>query len=145
MGTLPVKPNQLDPVRRRFARDFGHPIYRILPKDSRVFQRCWFLADQPKIPGAGDGLGAGMDVEFAVDVARVRFDRVQREVEAGGDLGVGQAAGDEPQDFEFAIAQRLQDFGFRIADVGECGVRSSEFGMGDSELGKAKAARRWLV
>ena len=54
--------------------------------------------------GAGDSLGAVVDVEFAVNAAGVGFNGVQREIKAGGDLGIGQALGDEFQDFEFALA-----------------------------------------
>ena len=51
--------------------------------------------EQAELAATLDSLGAGRDVELAVDRARVRLDGVEREVERGGDLAqreLGRAA-----------------------------------------------------
>ena len=60
--------------------------------------------DDAKLSGSGNGFRAVVGVEFAEDVAVMDFDCVEGEVEAVGDLLVGQAFGDELEDFEFAVA-----------------------------------------
>lgn len=57
----------------------------------------------------GDGLGATANIEFAVDVAGVDFDGVGGEKEFVGDLAVGEAVGDEGEDFEFAVGERVDE------------------------------------
>jgi hypothetical protein len=48
-----------------------------------------------------------MGVEFAVNIAQVSFDRVQRKVKPGSGLGIGQAFGDELKYLQFALAQEF--------------------------------------
>ena len=45
-----------------------------------------------------------MYIEFAIDIAGVGLDGVQSEEEPGCDVLIGRALGDEPEDFEFALA-----------------------------------------
>ena len=50
-----------------------------------------------------------MYIEFAVDVACMGLDRVQREKEPGCDLSIGQPFGDEFKHFQFAFTQRFDE------------------------------------
>jgi len=54
-----------------------------------------------------------MYIEFAINIARVDLDRVQREVKPGSDLVIGQSLGEELEYFNFALAQRFNQFSFR--------------------------------
>ena len=53
-----------------------------------------------------------MHIEFAVDIAGVGLDRVQRQEKPGGDFLIGQPFGDELEYLEFALAQRLNQVRF---------------------------------
>ena len=57
--------------------------------------------------GLGDRLYPAVDTELAVNVTGVNFDRVQGEEKSRCNLGVGQSFGDELEDFQLALAQRL--------------------------------------
>ena len=49
--------------------------------------------DEAAADAEGDGFGAGGGAEFAKDCGYVEFCGVVRDIEAGGDLFVGQAGG----------------------------------------------------
>ena len=52
--------------------------------------------------GVADGLGAVACAGLGEDVIDVRFDGCAADHERGGDLGVGEAGGDEFEDFDLA-------------------------------------------
>src|SRR5665213_2432520 len=51
--------------------------------------------------------GGFFDVEFRHDVADVRLDRPQAEVQVGGDADVGLALGHQPDDIALARGERV--------------------------------------
>src|SRR5215210_3837174 len=54
----------------------------------------------------------GLDpLPFSVYIASVDLDRMQREIKPGSDFLIGQPFGDELEHFEFALAERLDQFG----------------------------------
>ena len=53
----------------------------------------------PQSPCPGNRTCPVVDAKLAIDVAGVGLDRVQRELEPGRDLGVGQPFGDQLQHF----------------------------------------------
>lgn len=53
-----------------------------------------------------------MGIEFAVNIAQVSFDRVQRKVKPGSGLGIGQFFGDELKYLQFAPAQEFNQVRF---------------------------------
>ena len=57
-----------------------------------------------------DGFGTGTDVEFVVDVPKMPADGVIGKAEAGGDLFVGMALGQQFKDVAFASGEAF-DFG----------------------------------
>jgi len=63
-------------------------------------------------PCPGSRLRPAMHAELAIDVAGVGLDGVEREVEPGRDLGVGQPVGNECKHLSFAVAQRLDQIRF---------------------------------
>ncbi len=54
------------------------------------------------VDGEGDGGGAVLDAELAVDGREVGVDGARAEEEASGDVGVGQPLGDQPQHLRLA-------------------------------------------
>ena len=48
-----------------------------------------------------------MYIEFAIDIASVGLDRVQREEKPGSDLLIGKSFGNELEYLDLAFAQRL--------------------------------------
>ena len=76
------------------------------------FQVSWQLVGEqdPQSPSLGTRLRPVIDTEFAVDVAGVDLDRVQREEKPGSDLWIGQPFGDELEYLNFALAQRLDHY-----------------------------------
>ena len=53
-------------------------------------------------------LAAAVDPELGVDVGQVALDRLEGDVELGGDLAVGAAFGRQPGDAQFAGGQRVR-------------------------------------
>lgn len=53
-----------------------------------------FLWEQFELSCTGEGFGAVLCAELAVDVARMRLDRAYGDEEIPGDLGVGSARGE---------------------------------------------------
>ena len=66
----------------------------------------------PQGSSPGDCLRPVVGVEFAIDIAGVGLDRVQREEKPGSDFLIGQSFGDELQYFKFALAQRFNQIRF---------------------------------
>src|ERR1700753_300257 len=62
-------------------------------------------ADEAALVGGDDGLDAVPGAELGQDVADVRLDRLHAQEQAGGDLGIGPAPGDQPQYFGFAVGE----------------------------------------
>ena len=69
--------------------------------------------DEPALVGEDDGLDAVAQVELGEDAGDVRLHRRLADEQLGGDLGVGQPAGEQPQDLELARAQLGQRRGGR--------------------------------
>ena len=63
---------------------------------------------EPALVGGDDGLGAVPGTELQQHAADVRLHRLPAQEELAGDLGVGQPAGDEPQDVGLAAGQSGQ-------------------------------------
>ena len=61
--------------------------------------------DEPVVQRVAHELGAGGAVELLLDVGAMRLDGTHREEELLGDLGVGVAQGDEPQDLDLALGE----------------------------------------
>ena len=61
--------------------------------------------DEASLVGEHDGLGAVVEVELGEDACDVRLDGGVADDEFAGDVGVREAAGDEPQHFELARGQ----------------------------------------
>jgi hypothetical protein len=61
-------------------------------------------AQAPQSSSPGNCLRPATDTEFAVDIAGVGLDRVQREEQPGRDLAIGQSLSDELKHFELAFA-----------------------------------------
>ncbi len=57
---------------------------------------------EAELEGAGDGGGAGVDVEFGEDVHQVGAGGAGADEEGAGDLGVGVAFGEEAEDVQLA-------------------------------------------
>src|SRR5882724_5119218 len=66
---------------------------------------------QSQFAGAVDGLGAAVYGELGVDVAHVRLDRAEREVELAADLGGGKVGGEVAEHAQLALAQVLAQLG----------------------------------
>lgn len=62
-------------------------------------------ADEAEVGGGGDGGGAGVDAELGVDVGQVGLDGGLGEAEPVADALVGQAVGDQTEDFRLAAGQ----------------------------------------
>ena len=62
--------------------------------------------DQPQLPGTDDGLRAAPYVEFAVNVAGVALDSIERNHQLLGDLTVRATIGDQSQNFQLGWSQR---------------------------------------
>jgi len=85
--------------------------------------RRWL--QQAQLAGASDGFGAALNLQLVEDPAVMPFDRVQGEEKPFADLPVRETLGDQLQDFQFALAQRLENGGcfgpaqpkLRIADL----------------------------
>ncbi len=58
-----------------------------------------------------------LDRKFGEYIAGVDLDRMQREIKPGSDLLIGKPFGDELEYFEFALAERLNQFGFGISQL----------------------------
>ncbi len=65
------------------------------------------LLHEPQLAGAGDGLGAPLDLELLEDPAVVALDGVESEEEALADLLVREPCRDQLQDLTLARTQRL--------------------------------------
>jgi hypothetical protein len=65
------------------------------------------LGQQPQLPRPGDGLGAVGHLQLAEQVAEVALDGVQGDHQLLGDGPVGRTGGQQPEHFQFAGAQRL--------------------------------------
>ena len=65
------------------------------------------LGEDTELPGARHCLGPVGDVQLSVDMGRVSFDGARGHNELLGDLLVGPALGDEVEDFQFTLAQWL--------------------------------------
>ena len=64
------------------------------------------VARRQLVARRGDGgLGPVVDVELGVEPLDVRLDRLDRQVQLVGDLGVGQALGDQRQDLRLAVGE----------------------------------------
>src|SRR5918998_4684675 len=94
--------------------------------------RC--LRKQLEVPCPGNGLGAVVRAELAVDVARVGLDGAHGDEEVSGDLRVGLARGEEAQHLQLSRAQRL------VETPGLAGSRRRSFALG---LG-GSARRLWI-
>src|SRR6266581_60899 len=84
--------------------DFGVGCLRGLP--------AWL--GEADLVGEYYGLKAIAEVEFAEQPVDVRFDRRFADNELAGNLAIGEAAGDECEDFAFAVGQ-LFEFGGRCS------------------------------
>src|SRR5436190_14852613 len=62
-------------------------------------------ADEAALVGSDDGLDAVPGAELGQHVAYVGLDGLHAEEQLGGDLGVGPALRDEPQDPGFAVGE----------------------------------------
>jgi hypothetical protein len=67
--------------------------------------------DECALVGDRDQPGAVVAVEFAQDVADVALGGEGADGEPAGDLAVVEAAGDQPQDLEFAFGQLSESGG----------------------------------
>src|SRR5918998_4687914 len=77
---------------------------------------CWIaalsiLSPQPRLAGPDDGVSPVGDLQFGEDVGDVVAYGLGAEVEAGGDLGVGVALGDEVEDLDLTGSQLGQGLG----------------------------------
>ena len=54
---------------------------------------------QTQLTGAGDGFGAPLNLQFAIDIAIVPFDRVQGEEKPLADLTIRESLGNELEHF----------------------------------------------
>src|SRR5215469_5222570 len=82
-----------------------------------VCQMAWFgsLCDQPGLVGEDDGLDPVADSELAQQARDVALDGGLADEESTGEFGVGQAAGEQPQDLGFPAGQfRQPDRGFDL-------------------------------
>ena len=84
--------------------------------------RVWSGGDESGFVGGDDGLGAVAEPELVEDVADVGLDGFLGDDEAVGDLGVGQALGDELEDFGFAWGEVFE----RGLGLGGCGWAPGE-------------------
>ncbi|MFZ1748184.1 MAG: hypothetical protein WAU17_19935 [Nitrospirales bacterium] len=66
-----------------------------------------FRLQQAQLTGASYGFGAALNLELFKDSAVVPFDCVQGEEKPLADLPVRESLGDQPQDFQLALAQRF--------------------------------------
>jgi len=66
------------------------------------------MLQQSELAGFGDGFGASFDAELTEDVAVVSFDGADGDKEPLADLLVGEAVGDQGEDFELALAQGFE-------------------------------------
>ena len=57
------------------------------------------MLQQAQLAGASDGFRAAIDLQFVKDTAIVPFDCVQREEQPLANFTIGQALGDEVQNF----------------------------------------------
>src|SRR4051812_13775179 len=64
-------------------------------------------SQQPQLPGAADGLLAGLSAQLGVDVARVGLDGVDRQEQLLADLALRERARQQAQDGELAVGQRV--------------------------------------
>ena len=62
-----------------------------------------------QVSGSGDGLRAAGSVKLLQDVVQVRFDRAHCQKELPGNFAIGPASRDQLQDFQFALAERLNE------------------------------------
>ena len=81
-------------ARRMAGRPVGAPVERALPG-----------VDQARPPGGGDRARARGLLQLAQHRGHVVRDRLLRQDEAGGDLGVGQTLGEDEQDLHLAFGQ----------------------------------------
>src|SRR5207342_3345390 len=66
------------------------------------------LRDQALAHGSRRRLGAALRVELVEDVPQVELHRVLGQPEAAGDLPVGEAADDTPQDVELSVGELVR-------------------------------------
>jgi hypothetical protein len=66
---------------------------------------------EAQLLGARDRLAAPADAQFAIELAIVPLDGVDREIQLFRDPPVGEAGGDEAQDLELAVVEGLDPHG----------------------------------
>ena len=66
-----------------------------------------FLGENAKLPGACYCFGTVGDIQLAIDIGCVGFNSTRGYDELPGDLLVGFAQGDEVEDFQFPLTERL--------------------------------------
>ncbi len=81
--------------------------------------------NEARLVGEDDGLGAVVEVELGEDARDVGLDGGVAYDELAGDVGVGHAAGDEPEHFELARCQLCECRGLVRGGVGACSSRSA--------------------
>ena len=75
-----------------------------LPPDSQ-HQAGDKMLEQAQFPPARHGLGPAVDVEFAIDVSQVLFDRAWGDYQPAGDLLVREAFGEQSQHLPLALGE----------------------------------------
>jgi hypothetical protein len=75
----------------------------------QALSRCAAQLHEVELARPDEGLGAALDRELAEDVVDVLLDGANGNHQSGGDRLIGGADGNQPQDVEFARAQRFDD------------------------------------
>ena len=65
--------------------------------------------DQPELAGLAGGFGAIADPQLAIDVSSVALDGMDGDQERVGNRLIGHSHGDVAQQFQLAVAERLDD------------------------------------
>src|SRR6267142_2042101 len=90
-------------IRRRTVRTIRLVGAPRPPPSAASGGRC----EQSQLASAVDRLGAAVHAELGVDVAHVRLDRAERQVELAADLRGGEVARQEAEHAQLALAQLL--------------------------------------
>src|SRR5689334_14400516 len=96
--------------RGRSASSYGRMVATV-PSRSRAYRagsgriRLRTQADQPVLEGVAHQVGACLQAQLAQDVAAVRLDGADAQVQLPGDLLVRVAERDQPQDLALAVGQ----------------------------------------
>jgi hypothetical protein len=69
----------------------------------------WIRSQQSQLAGAGYRFGASLDLQFVKDDPGVSFDGAQGEEKPLTDLTIREPFGNEPQNFQLALTQRLNE------------------------------------